>query len=113
MHNINAIKLTEGKKMEIYKSNRDSVNPMDSLSKRLGARPSEARVGLLVMQGFGNKDIARQLRISESTVKAHVSSLLRLSNLHNRVQLTNLLFEVCPGLERNMQFSLLPNNSVR
>jgi DNA-binding NarL/FixJ family response regulator len=93
--------------------NPESVNPVLSLSKRLGARPSEARVGLLLMQGLGNKDIARQLKISESTVKAHVSSLLRLSNVHNRVQLTNLLFEVSPGLDRNMQFSLLPNRDAR
>jgi DNA-binding NarL/FixJ family response regulator len=76
-----------------------------ALAKRLGARPSEARVGLLLMQGFGNKDIARKLNISESTVKAHVSSLLRLSNLNNRVQLTNLLFEVSPELNRNIQFA--------
>jgi DNA-binding NarL/FixJ family response regulator len=99
--------------MENLRFNPESVNPVLSLSVRLGARPSEARVGLLVMQGFGNKDIARQLRISESTVKAHVSSLLRLSNVHNRVQLTNLLFEVCPSLERNMQLSLLPNSIRR
>jgi DNA-binding NarL/FixJ family response regulator len=81
-------------------------NPSATLVKRLGARPSEARVGLLVMQGFGNKDIARKLKISESTVKAHVSSLLRLSNVHNRVQLTNLLFDLNPGLNRKMQFEL-------
>jgi DNA-binding NarL/FixJ family response regulator len=73
---------------------------ISELAKRLGARPSEARVGLLVMQGLGNKDIARNLNLSESTVKGHVSSLLRLANLHNRVQLTNLLFEVNPGLPR-------------
>jgi DNA-binding NarL/FixJ family response regulator len=70
------------------------------LAKRLGARPSEARVGLLVMQGLANKDIARNLKLSESTVKGHVSSLLRLANLHNRVQLANLLYEVNPGLPR-------------
>jgi DNA-binding NarL/FixJ family response regulator len=81
-------------------------NPAAALVRRLGARPSEARVGLLLMQGFGNKDIARKLNISESTVKAHVSSLLRLSNVNNRVQLTNLLFEASPGLTRNLQFEL-------
>jgi DNA-binding NarL/FixJ family response regulator len=84
------------------------INPINALAKRLGARPSEARVGLLVMQGLGNKEIARRLNISESTVKAHVSSLLRLSNLSNRVQLTNLLFDLTPGLNRNMQYELTP-----
>jgi two-component system, NarL family, nitrate/nitrite response regulator NarL len=86
-------------------------DPANALVQRLGARPSEARVGLLLMQGLGNKDIARKLNISESTVKAHVSSLLRLSNVHNRVQLTNLLFQVNPGLNRNMQFELSPLQS--
>jgi DNA-binding NarL/FixJ family response regulator len=113
VNTIKANKFSGETPMANFLLNPESVNPVLSLSKRLGARPSEARVGLLVMQGFGNKDIARQLKISESTVKAHVSSLLRLSNVHNRVQLTNLLFEVCPGLERNMQFSLLPKSTAR
>jgi DNA-binding NarL/FixJ family response regulator len=98
--------------MDSFLAQSISGNPVSVLAKRLGARPSEARVGLLVMQGLGNKDIARKLNISESTVKAHVSSLLRLSNVHNRVQLTNLLFESIPGLNRNMQFSLVPEHNV-
>jgi DNA-binding NarL/FixJ family response regulator len=93
--------------MDNFSSNSNLSNPINALAKRLGARPSEARVGLLVMQGLGNKDIARRLNISESTVKAHVSSLLRLSNVHNRVQLTNLLFDLNPGLNRTMQFELV------
>lgn len=98
----------------MYKLSEDLSFPNRSLAlaRRLGARPSEARVGLLVMQGFGNKEIARKLNISESTVKAHVSSLFRLSNVHNRVQLTNLLFEVIPGLNRNMEFSLVPERNI-
>jgi DNA-binding NarL/FixJ family response regulator len=61
--------------------------------RSLGARPSEARVAFLLMRGFGNKLIARELNIAESTVKVHVSSLLRMSKVSNRVQLTNKLFE--------------------
>jgi DNA-binding NarL/FixJ family response regulator len=94
--------------MDYFLADSGVNNTTAALIKRLGARPSEARVGILLMQGFGNKDIARKLNISESTVKAHVSSLLRLSNVHNRVQLTNLLFEVNPGLNRNMQYVLDP-----
>jgi DNA-binding NarL/FixJ family response regulator len=98
--------------MDDFLAQSISSNSVTALAKRLGARPSEARVGLLVMQGFGNKDIARKLNISESTVKAHVSSLLRLSNVHNRVQLTNLLFEASPGLNRNMQFSFVHTHNI-
>jgi DNA-binding NarL/FixJ family response regulator len=96
--------------MENFSTQSCIDNSAHALAKRLGARPSEAKVGLLLMQGFCNKEIARKLSISESTVKTHVSSLLRLSSLHNRVQLTNLLFELSPGLDRNRQSFL---NSVQ
>jgi two-component system, NarL family, nitrate/nitrite response regulator NarL len=58
-----------------------------------GVRPSEAKVAFWLMQGFCNKRIARELRITESTVKVHVSSLLRISGSTNRVQLTNYLYK--------------------
>jgi LuxR family transcriptional regulator, positive regulator of biofilm formation len=95
--------------MNDFLANSNVNNPEAALVRRLGARPSEARVGLLLMQGFGNKEIARKLNITESTVKAHVSSLLRLSNVHNRVQLTNLLFSVSPGINRSMQYESSPS----
>ena len=34
-----------------------------------------------------NKDIARQLKISESTVKLHIGNLLKKFHAHNRAQL--------------------------
>jgi two-component system, NarL family, nitrate/nitrite response regulator NarL len=69
----------------------------------LGARPSEARVALLLMKGLGNKLIARELDIAESTVKVHVSSLLRMSKVSNRVQLTNKLFEHIYAQKRDLK----------
>ncbi|WP_312931809.1 response regulator transcription factor [Pseudomonas sp.] len=48
------------------------------------------RKQLLVLQrmtkGESNKQIAYQLDIAETTVKAHVSAILRKLNVHNRVQ---------------------------
>jgi DNA-binding NarL/FixJ family response regulator len=58
-----------------------------------GVRPSEAKVGYFLMRGLCNKLIARELDICESTVKAHVSSLLRLVGAKNRTQLANYLHE--------------------
>jgi DNA-binding NarL/FixJ family response regulator len=58
-----------------------------------GARPSEAKVAFWLMQGLCNKRIAKELKITESTVKVHVSSLLRISGASNRVQLTNYLYK--------------------
>jgi DNA-binding NarL/FixJ family response regulator len=71
--------------------------------RTLGARPSEARVAFLLMRGLGNKSIARELNIAESTVKVHVSSLLRMSKVSNRVQLTNKLFEHIYSHKRDLK----------
>jgi DNA-binding NarL/FixJ family response regulator len=64
---------------------------LDYMSK-MGARPSEVRVGTLVMTGLCNKQIARELQITESTVKCHITSLMRLAHVQNRVQLAHLLY---------------------
>ena len=40
----------------------------------------------LVSQGRGNLEIAKELGISEQTVKTHVSSLLEKLGVHNRIQ---------------------------
>jgi DNA-binding NarL/FixJ family response regulator len=69
----------------------------------MGARPSEARVAFLLMKGLGNKLIARELNIAESTVKVHVSSLLRITKVTNRVQLTNKLFEHIYSQKRDLK----------
>ncbi len=57
------------------------LNPSrDALTSR------QLRVLELLGQGKSNKQIAAQLQISEITVKAHVSSILKKMGLNNRVQ---------------------------
>ncbi len=46
----------------------------------------EMEVFELLTQGMSNKDIAGALYISEATVKAHISSILRKLNVTDRVQ---------------------------
>jgi DNA-binding NarL/FixJ family response regulator len=46
----------------------------------------QKRVLKLLAQGFSNKRIARELEISEITVKAHVSLILKKLQVSNRVQ---------------------------
>ena len=46
--------------------------------------PRERDVLQLVVEGFANKQIARRLRITEKTVKTHVSSILQKLGVHDR-----------------------------
>ena len=42
---------------------------------------------IIVTRGVSNKNIARMLHISESTVKLHMSSILKKFGVRNRTQL--------------------------
>lgn len=53
----------------------------------LGLAPREHDVLELIMTGCSNRDIAEQLGIGVGTVKSHVSSILRKSGAHSRIQL--------------------------
>ncbi|MBI4829438.1 MAG: helix-turn-helix transcriptional regulator [Nitrospinae bacterium] len=56
---------------------------------RLSAR--EERVAGLILRGFSNNEIAGQLFISEKTVKAHITSILRKTGAKSRMKLIALL----------------------
>ncbi len=46
--------------------------------------PAELKVLALLVEGLNNKEIAKELNVSLSTVKAQVGSILRKLNLRNR-----------------------------
>lgn len=56
-----------------------AANRMDALS------PRQREVFRLLAQGLSNKMIARQLAISEGTVKSHVATIFDVLRVHNRV----------------------------
>ena len=56
----------------------------------------EEEVVRAVARGLSNADIARELQMSEATVKAHVSRSLAKLGLANRVQAAILVFESGP-----------------
>jgi DNA-binding NarL/FixJ family response regulator len=71
----------------------------------------EASVANLVRQRFSNKEIASELRISERTVKFHVTNIFRKFGINDRQALARLAesgalrmrkgsFEVMPSLEK-------------
>jgi len=58
---------------------RGDANRLDSLS------PRQLDVFALLAQGLSNKAIARQLNVTEGTVKSHVATIFDVLNVHNRV----------------------------
>ena len=52
----------------------------------LGLTQRQGDVMLLLVQGKPNKMICRDLRLSEGTVKVHVSAILKALNVHSRSQ---------------------------
>ena len=51
-----------------------------------GLTPTQLKVLLAVLDGQLNKQIAHSLGMSEATVKAHMTALMRKLNVHNRTQ---------------------------
>lgn len=63
---------------------REGVKPKDPA--QAGLTEQESRILDLIAQGMSNKLIARELNISDGTVKVHVKHLLRKLNLRSRVE---------------------------
>jgi len=58
---------------------------------KLGLTERQADVLMLLVQGKPNKLICRDLRLSEGTVKVHVSAILKALHVHTRTQAVALL----------------------
>jgi DNA-binding NarL/FixJ family response regulator len=68
-----------------------SAAPLDSLGPAptpadLGLSERQAQVLALIIQGKPNKIISRELGLAESTVKTHVTAILRALKVANRTQ---------------------------
>ncbi|MFT3848317.1 MAG: response regulator transcription factor [Propionivibrio sp.] len=59
--------------------------------------PREQETGVLLAKGASNKEIARQLDITERTVKAHVGAMLEKLGARDRLQLSLII----NGVERS------------
>lgn len=55
--------------------------------------PTELKVVNLVAQGMANREIAKQLNVSQRTIESHVSNMLNKTSLHNRTELARWAIE--------------------
>ena len=60
--------------------------------------PQQWRVFLLVGRALSNKAIAHELKVAESTVKAHISAIFKVSGCRNRTEAALLSLRVRYGL---------------
>ena len=67
-------------KSETRHSALPSVTPLWNLT------PQQWRVFLLVGKALSNKAIAHELKVAESTVKAHVSAIFKMAGCRNRTE---------------------------
>ncbi len=63
-----------------------AARPMDLAQRLASLTPQQLRVLLMLRQGMLNKQIAYELDVGETTVKAHVSEILRKLNVASRTQ---------------------------
>jgi DNA-binding NarL/FixJ family response regulator len=84
--------------MEKLMAGRSDRHPEQSLPRELiDLTPRELEVLKSIAKGANNREIARELYISEGTVKNHVTNLLNRLNLRDRTQaaiLANTYFDV-------------------
>jgi two-component system nitrate/nitrite response regulator NarL len=78
------VTLTERLTRLLAHSMREANKPRDP--DEAGLTEQERRILELIAQGMNNKQIARELNISDGTVKVHVKHLLRKLNLHSRLE---------------------------
>ena len=64
----------------------DSVGRADLVARLSRLTPQQLRVLQMLRQGLLNKQIAFELQVGETTVKAHVSEILRKLNVYSRTQ---------------------------
>jgi DNA-binding NarL/FixJ family response regulator len=70
-----------------YTPPQDQSQDTKALSQRLSSlTPQQLRVLIMLRQGLLNKQIAHELNVGETTIKAHVSEILRKLDVSSRTQ---------------------------
>ena len=82
--NYTAIYVPEG--YGVPAADKELSDRADMVRRLATLTPQQLRVLQMLRQGMLNKQIAYELQVGETTVKAHVSEILRKLNVYSRTQ---------------------------
>lgn len=84
-----------------------------NLVERLGTlTPQQARVLRMLADGMLNKQIAFTLKVSEATIKAHVSAILQKLGVESRTQAVIAVSKIDPAHWKDEQDSFIPRTGA-
>lgn len=67
--------------------------PQLSVRANVELTPTEQKVVNWVARGMANREIAREMNVSQRTIESHVSNMLAKTGLHNRTELARWAIE--------------------
>lgn len=73
-----------------------STDYFNAAANRIGLTEREREIATLALQGQGNRGIAHQLKMSESTVKFHLANVFKKSGAPGKTELFHVLMGVSP-----------------
>jgi DNA-binding NarL/FixJ family response regulator len=76
-----------------FEGKRRSLSDREDIVQSLDLTQREREVLELLIKGFSNTEIGKELHLSPRTIEKHVSSLLRKSKSNNRIELVRLALE--------------------
>jgi DNA-binding NarL/FixJ family response regulator len=81
--------------MPIPAQDSSVIHRLPISAKELGLTPRQGQVLSQLLDGLPNKDIARQLFLSEATVKEHITGIFQRLGVKNRVEVISKLKHRC------------------
>ena len=85
--------LTSSVKQDTKRQKFEPIDPVDT-AKRSKLTPKQLEIWALLARGFSNREISRELKLTEGTVKVHVTSILKRLSVRNRTEAMLLAHEV-------------------